>query len=90
MSQHHRRISARPYRRLRAEILATTTTCHLCGHPGSQTVDALQPASKGGSHLDPNNLAPAHGIQGCPTCGRKCNQSRGNRTTPRPRTSRQW
>lgn len=81
----------RPWRRTRAQILKTSTTCWICGHDGSQSVDHVIPLSKGGHPLDPSNLRPAHGIEGCPTCGRKCNSSRGNREAQRQEnTSREW
>lgn len=82
----------RPWRRLRLQLLAASDLCRICGHPGSQSVDHLVPLSRGGSPLDPANLRPAHGVQGCPTCGRKCNSARGNggRRRPALRTSRKW
>jgi hypothetical protein len=36
-------------------------------------------------------MRPAHGVDGCPTCGLACNSSRGNRAIQGPvRTSRDW
>ena len=26
-----------------------------------------------------NNLAPIHGVEGCPVCGRKCNNDKGDK-----------
>jgi 5-methylcytosine-specific restriction endonuclease McrA len=81
----------RPRRRARAKVLADSTICWLCGHDGATTVDEVVPLSYGGSALDPDNLRPAHGVQGCPTCGRKCNQARGNRAPRHPLpTSQRW
>ena len=64
------------------------------GHPMSFEVDEIRPASRGGSVIDPANVAPAHRI---------CNERRGNKSVadmkaaagPRPRdvgckTSRRW
>ena len=39
-------------------------------HPLSYELDEIVPVSKGGSHLDPDNVQPTHRI---------CNQRRGNR-----------
>jgi hypothetical protein len=39
---------------------------------------------------DLTNLAPAHGINGCPVCGEKCNQVKGNGTMVKPVRSRAW
>ena len=47
-------------------------------HPLSFELDEIVPISKGGSHLDMENVAPAHRI---------CNQKRGNRPIMRPSTS---
>ncbi len=71
------RANGRPYRRARAVTLAASTLCWLCGHEGATTVDHVTPRSKGGAVADPANLEPAHGVTGCPTCGRRCNQERG-------------
>ena len=88
------------YRRNRALLLALTDVCGICGHPGSMTADHIIPPARwprGVTGLDDiTNLRPAHGTMGrtgphnpCPTCGRLCNQSRGNRATRRP-SSRDW
>jgi len=95
-------VHGRPWRRLRAAVLAQSDRCHICGHPGSQSVDHLV-ARVDAPHrtLDPSNVAPAHGVEGCPTCGRRCNQSRGTgqpsrahagraRARPPFPTSRPW
>jgi 5-methylcytosine-specific restriction endonuclease McrA len=87
------RHAGRPWRRTRARVLACSDVCGLCGHPGSTTVDLIIPLSKGGDPLDPANLRPAHGVDGCPWCFRKCNSSRGNRDRLEPEThprSRPW
>lgn len=83
--------TGRPWRRIRAQVLAESTTCWICGHDGSDTVDHVIPLSRGGDPLDPANLRPAHGVKGCPTCKRRCNQSRGTRPTfLAPKASRNW
>ncbi len=54
--------------------------CHLCGHGDANTADHLVPLSKWSNQpYDPRLSRPAHGVEGCPTCGLKCNSSRGNR-----------
>lgn len=73
----------RPWRRIRAQVLATSTQCWICGHPGADTVDHIIPLSLGGDPLDIANLRPAH---------HSCNSRRGNKISPpRPtNTSRRW
>lgn len=74
----------RPWRRVRARILAASDICWLCGQPGSTSVDHIVPLSLGGHPTDPANLAPAH---------ISCNSRRGN-GAPKKRqripTSRDW
>jgi 5-methylcytosine-specific restriction endonuclease McrA len=89
--------TGRPWRRLRAEVLAASTVCVLCGHDGAGDVHHLVPRSQGGDLLDPANCAPAHGaLSPCPWCLIACNQSAGIRghATPRrqavPLYSRAW
>jgi len=91
--------SGRPWRRVRAQVLRASDVCWICGHPGSDTVDHLVPLSMGGPPLDRSNLAPAHGVNPCGSCGRRCNPSRGDGRTYRGRprqhvlpfpTSRRW
>ena len=68
--------------RLRRHILARDNwICHICGHPGADTMDHLIPWSHGGTNtLD--NLRAAH---------RSCNSRRGDRPiTHQDRTSRRW
>lgn len=68
------------YRQVRARILAESDVCILCGHGAADAVDHIHPVSKGGAKLDPDNLAPIHGVNGCPVCLRKCNNEKGNRS----------
>lgn len=82
----------RAYRRMRAQVLRESDVCIVCGHGGSDTADHIVPVSKGGARMDPTNLAPIHGVDGCPTCGRKCNNEKGDRplTAVTLRTSVDW
>lgn len=79
--------TGRPWRRIRAQVLAASNICWLCGKPGATTVDHVVPVSKlPHDHplvRDPANLRPAH---------TSCNSARGNRTTKGPTlpTSRRW
>lgn len=85
------RANGHRYRVARAAVLELSDVCHLCGHRGADTVDHLVPLSMGGDVADPANLAPAHGVHGCPVCKVKCNQARGNGSVIRHRTrSRDW
>lgn len=76
MSKYHARISSHVRARRNRTILAASTVCHICGHEGADEVDHVVPLARGGSE-DASNLRPAHGQQPCPTCGRKCNRSKG-------------
>jgi 5-methylcytosine-specific restriction endonuclease McrA len=67
------------YRQIRARILAASDVCIVCGHGAADTTDHIHPVSKGGARLDPDNLAPIHGVTGCPVCLRKCNSEKGSR-----------
>ncbi|SCL21670.1 5-methylcytosine-specific restriction enzyme A [Micromonospora inyonensis] len=64
------------YERNRATLLAASTTCGICGHPGADQADHRTPTSHGGAPALAN-LRPAHGTKPCETCGRRCNQERG-------------
>jgi 5-methylcytosine-specific restriction endonuclease McrA len=85
--------TGRPWRRVRARILADSQTCWLCGHPidlglpvthaMSATVDHVMPLAAGGDPLDPHTLRPAH--RGCN--GRKSNKLRYTKSS---KTSRVW
>lgn len=79
------------YRQARARLLAESDVCHWCGHGGADAADHLIPVARGGAKVDPDNLAPIHGVAGCSTCGRKCNNEKGAGTTAaRLVTSRDW
>lgn len=79
MATNRDELTSYEYRKLRAQILAESDVCIICGHGASQAVDHIQPVSKGGARLDPDNLAPIHGVDGCPVCLRKCNSEKGDR-----------
>jgi 5-methylcytosine-specific restriction endonuclease McrA len=80
------------YRTARKAVLAHSTTCWICLHDGADQVDHVQPRSLNPDidDADTTNLMSVHGVNGCPTCGLKCNQSRGNGTVTRPIRSRDW
>lgn len=87
----------RPWRRVRASVLARSTVCWLCGHGGADSVDHIIPRAVAiamGEHRllnDEANLAPAH-HQPCPDCGVRCNRKRGTGTAKpsTPLQSRPW
>lgn len=81
------------YRKIRARILATSNVCIVCGHGGSDAVDHVIPVARGGARLDPQNMGPIHGVDGCPVCLRKCNNEKGDKPLAEVRrlvTSRDW
>jgi hypothetical protein len=84
--------TGRPYRRLRKAFLATFTICWICGHDLADTIDHGIAASTAPSlAMDVSLWRPAHGVKGCPTCGRRCNQERGTGPgLPQTRRSRRW
>jgi 5-methylcytosine-specific restriction endonuclease McrA len=68
--QRTNRAAGRPWRRLRASVLASDGICWLCGEPGADSADHVTPRAHGGALLDPNNVRPAH---------LTCNLRRGTR-----------
>jgi hypothetical protein len=51
------------FRRLAALVLATSDLCHLCCHPGADTIDHLYPLSWQVPGIDPYDITfwrPAH------------------------------
>lgn len=86
----------RPYRRARAQVLAISTVCWLCGHEGAGDVDHQPPLVRlrelGLDPDDPAYMRPAHGAYSrCRTCGRCCNQHKGAREhVPEVIHSRPW
>ncbi|MFG2000393.1 SDR family NAD(P)-dependent oxidoreductase [Spirillospora sp. NPDC048911] len=73
--------------RARKSVLDTSTVCRARGRGSGRPrppLAELDPA-------DPRFLQPAHGVNGCPICRRKCTQSKSDRAhVPAPRTSRDW
>lgn len=70
--------NGRPYQRMRRLIGLPGAVCHICGHPGSTDADLIVPrVVDPHQQVHPGNYRPAHGVHGCATCGRKCNQERG-------------
>lgn len=87
----------RPWRRARAQVLAHSTICHLCEHPGAGEADhhpipLAELRRLGLNPNDPVHLKPAHGSSApCPVCGLCCNQIKGNKIQPpRQARSRSW
>jgi hypothetical protein len=74
-------LSARRWRRVRAQVLAVSDLCHLCGHTGAGEGDHVVSRAMGGDKYDPANVAPAHGSGSrcyeCDPAGRACNQVKG-------------
>lgn len=74
--------TGRPARTARAQMFAEQgTVCWICGHDGAGEADHLTPISLDPDQpVDPDAMRPSHGSNyPCPTCGRCCNQERGNR-----------
>ncbi|MGW3416475.1 HNH endonuclease signature motif containing protein [Streptomyces phaeochromogenes] len=79
MAANRAELTSYEFRQMRARLLAESDVCIVCGHSASDTADHVIPVSKGGARLDPDNLAPIHGVNKCPTCLRNCNGEKGNR-----------
>jgi 5-methylcytosine-specific restriction endonuclease McrA len=60
VSQHHKRMSGRKRQERNQRILSASDVCHICGQPGSDSVDHVIALARGGSDTDPANLRPAH------------------------------
>lgn len=73
------RRAGRPWRRLRAQILAGNPICAICFRRPATTVDHIVPISHGGRELDPQNCRPA--------CA-PCNYAGGARITNAGRRGR--
>lgn len=81
MSRHAGR-KTRAYRKARADILAASTICWLCGHDGAGSIDHEPPLKElrrlGWDADDPRYMRPAHGaLSRCKTCGKACNEAKG-------------
>jgi 5-methylcytosine-specific restriction endonuclease McrA len=76
---------SRAWRKIKAEVLAASRVCWLCGHDGADTVDHVVPLSlRPDLAHDRNNLRPAH---------RSCNSRKGAKLPDqvvRVPTSRRW
>ncbi len=83
---------------IRPTILRASDICSWCGHGGSNAVDHIIPKILAPELAhDPDNLAPIHGVEGCPVCPlrngkpRRCNMEKGAKTGPPPvQGSRPW
>lgn len=72
MTERTKRLSSRPWERLKRRVLADTDICHICGHHGADTADHVVPIARGGTNAI-TNLKPAH-HNACATCGNQCNR----------------
>ncbi|MBZ3918189.1 MULTISPECIES: HNH endonuclease [Streptomyces] len=79
MATDRSELTSYEFRQLRARILAASDICIVCGHGHADAVDHIRPVAKGGARLDPDNLAPIHGVNRCPTCLRSCNSEKSDR-----------
>lgn len=87
----------RRWRNARATCLSISTLCHICGHEGAGEADhdpipLAELIRLGLDPDDPAHLKPAHGSSSpCETCGRCCNQAKGNKPkSVRVTGSRPW
>lgn len=80
-------------RRARADVLAESDVCIICGHRGADSVDHIIPVQLRPDLIaDRDNLGPAH-HEPCPTCARRCNNEKGTRSLSEVATfvtSRDW
>ena len=80
-------MSGRKRQERNRRILAASDVCHICGHQGADAVDHVlplgpvkdDPVELARRDTDPANLKPAHHDVPCPTCGERCNRSKGDR-----------
>lgn len=79
VSDNRAELTTYAYRKLRARILATSNVCLWCGHGAADAIDHIIPVSRGGARLDPDNMAPIHGVNRCPVCLRACNNEKGDK-----------
>lgn len=96
MAALHAGRKTRAYRKARAEVLAASTVCWLCGHEGAGSVDHEPPLTElrrlGWDPDDPRFLRPAHGaLSRCPVCAKACNEAKGaGEHRPQVIRSRAW
>ena len=79
MATNRDELTSYEYRQMRARVLADSDVCIVCGHGRADTADHVIPVARGGARRDPDNLAPIHGVKGCPVCLRRCNNEKGDR-----------
>lgn len=72
------RTHTRAQRAANKRILRGSDICHICGHPGSDAVDHVDPLARGGGD-GAANKRPAHHFDPCPTCGIKCNRVKSDK-----------
>lgn len=89
MSQYHKRMSGGARQKRNRKVFAEKgDVCWICGHPGSDSIDHVlplapvkdDPVELERRDTDMDNLRPAHHDVACPTCGERCNRSKGTRT----------
>ncbi len=84
--------TGRPARTARAQVLAASRICLVCGHDGSDSTDHIIPLDRGGDS-SVNNQAPCHHLP-CPTCAQRCNRAKGTKLLSEMkqslRTSEHW
>jgi len=85
----------RRHRAAKQDLHKTSTRCWLCGHDGAYELDHDPPRKMLlALRLDPDDARyhkPAHGTScPCPTCGKRCNQVKGDRPAPTPRMVHEW
>ena len=87
MSDHHKRMSGGARQKRNRQVFAAKgDVCYICGHPGADSIDhvePLAPAQDDPAELlrrdtDWDNLEPAH-FEPCSTCGERCNRSKGTK-----------
>jgi 5-methylcytosine-specific restriction endonuclease McrA len=74
--------AGRPWAKLRKAVLDESDVCGICGHAGSDTVDHIIARAERPDLAEVrDNLQPAHGVSGCPTCHRKCQNEKSSKRT---------
>lgn len=79
-------------RMYREALVRGQGACALCGHEGGvMQADHIKPQSRYPDlRTERTNYQRVHGVQGCPVCGEKCNQVKGNGESSRPVRSQDW
>lgn len=73
------------YRKARAQLLAQSTTCWICGRPGADTADHVVPLAAGGHPTSLLNMRPAHH-----RCNSKRKDNLPSTSRPEAQRSRDW